>query len=72
MNSCTQSTGSATVPDIDYHALGCQLTSGSDCGSSDTNYLDTNAPDYQPGASTYTMVKLSGTTTCADVRAAAP
>ena len=43
-----------------------------DCGTSEASYLDSNAPNYQPGASTYTLVKLTGATTCAAVRAAAP
>jgi len=72
LNSCTQSTGSATVPDIDYHTIGCSLASGGDCSSAQASYLDSNGPNYQPGASTYTLVRLSGPTTCADVRAAVP
>jgi len=72
LNSCTQSTGSATVQDIDYHTIGCLLTSGGDCAAADVNQINTNAPNYQTGASTYTLVKLSGATTCTAVRAAAP
>jgi hypothetical protein len=72
LTSCTQASGAATAQDIDYHTLGCRLTSGSDCGSSDSNHLDTNGPNYQTGAATYTLTKLTGGTVCSDVRAALP
>jgi len=72
LNSCTQSSGAVTAQDIDFLTIGCGLSTGRDCGSSDIDHLTTNAPDYRPNAGTYTLVKVAGTASCTDVRAAAP
>jgi hypothetical protein len=72
LDSCSLSTGTASVQDIDYHTIGCWLTSSRDCASGDWGYLDNNGPDYQVNPATYRLVKLPGAGTCAEVRAAAP
>jgi hypothetical protein len=72
LTSCTQASGTATVPDIDFHTVGCRLTSNSDCNSSATSYLDSNAPNYQTGSGSFSMAKLTGGAACSDVRTALP
>jgi len=72
LSSCTQSTGSATAPDIDAHTIGCRLTGGSDCSSSQTNHLDTYQPNWRTQASSYSLIRLGSSATCANVRAALP
>jgi hypothetical protein len=72
LTSCTQASGNATVPDIDYHTVGCRLTSGSDCASSDTSYLDSNGPNYATSTGTFSLLKLASGAVCSDVRTALP
>jgi len=72
LNSCSASSGSATVQDVDYHTIGCRLASGSDCSNNDTNYLDTNGPNYQTGSASYTLTRVDANASCAQVRAALP
>jgi hypothetical protein len=72
LTSCTQASGTTNAQEIDYHTVGCRLTSNGDCGSSDTSHLDTNGPNYQTNSGSFTMLKLASTAVCSDVRAALP
>lgn len=72
LGSCTQSSGSATAPDVDAHTLGCRLTGGSSCSGTQAGYLDSNGPDWAPQASSYALEKVSASATCAEVRATLP
>jgi hypothetical protein len=73
LTSCTQSSGSATVQDIDSRTLGCRISGGSrDCNGSEQNHLDSNAPGYQTRPSTYTLTKVAAGSSCATVRATLP
>lgn len=72
MTSCTQASGSATAHGLNSHTLGCHLTSNKDCSTSDTSYLDSNAPAWQLGSSTYTLTKIANSGVCSDVRTALP
>jgi hypothetical protein len=73
LSSCTQSTGSATVPDVDAHTVGCRLTGGADCSDSQADYLDSQAPNWQVKTpTTYSLTRLGTASTCANVRAALP
>jgi hypothetical protein len=72
LTSCTMASGSATVQDIDSHTLGCRLTSGSDCSSTESSYLDSNGPNYQTGTASFTAIKVSDAAGCAEVRTALP
>jgi hypothetical protein len=73
LTSCTQSSGSAAAQDIDTHTLGCRISGGSrDCNASEQDHLDSNAPGYKTGASTFTLLKVANSATCTDVRTALP
>jgi hypothetical protein len=77
VTSCTRVDGTGKVAvlnnkaAIDTHILGCAHASdGADCAAGEAKLLDGAAPVYQPtGDSVITMVKVSATTTCADVKA---
>jgi hypothetical protein len=60
LDSCSLSTGSASVQDIDFHTIGCWLTTNRDGSSAEASYLDSNGPNYQTNPATYRLVKLTG------------
>jgi len=76
LSSCTQSSGTATVPDVDAHTLGCRRSgSTSDCTNAQGAYLDDAAPNWQVRSDvppSYGLVRLGSSATCANVRAALP
>jgi hypothetical protein len=72
LTSCTRASGPAAVTRFDAHTLGCRLTGGSDCGSSDSNYLDSNAPAYTPGSASFSLVKVANNASCSEIRSANP
>ena len=69
--SCTEVSGTATVPLLDTRIVGCDLGGdGGPCTPSQTAFLDSDYPDYTVGAAAYHQVMLPGeTATCADVLA---
>lgn len=71
LTSCSASSGSATVTSVDSRIIGCRLQSGTECSSTQSNFLDGNAIDYYVfNAATYALVKVADDATCADTRAA--
>jgi hypothetical protein len=72
LTSCTQISGNASSEGVDSHTIGCRLTTGTDCSTTQRNYLDSSAPIYQAGASSFTMVKVASNAACSDIRAAVP
>ena len=73
LTSCSQSSGGATVQNIDTHTLGCRISGDSrDCSDSEADFLDTRAPSFQPQAASYQLVKIDDNLGCSAVRAALP
>lgn len=73
LNSCTQSSGSATVSHIDTRIFGCDIAGSTrDCSSSEANFLDQNCLRYTVGSASYSLVKVADGASCAQVRAALP
>jgi hypothetical protein len=73
LNSCTGSSGSATVSHADTRIFGCnRSSSSSDCDSGEGDFLDSNQPNFGASSATYTLVKMTSTTTCAVVRSTLP
>jgi len=73
LTSCTQSSGTATVSNIDTRIFGCNRSeSSADCNASEGSFLDANHVDYQATSATYALVKIADTGTCADVRTELP
>lgn len=75
LTSCSSAAGSASVPDIDVHMVGCRLIGGLPCLSYQTEHIDEETPDYQVQSASYSMVRLGTpgqTFSCAQVRAALP
>jgi hypothetical protein len=40
--SCTETTGTVTVPEYNQHVVGCQVQAGSDCTAAEWQFLDDN------------------------------
>jgi len=77
LTSCTQASGAATVSFLDNHSLGCQLSTGGNCTSAETTFVDTNSPHFAStggvvGTATFQAQKLTGTATCPNVKTALP
>jgi len=73
LTSCTQSTGSASVTQVNTRIFGCNLSSSSsDCSSSEGNFLRDNHNVLNPGTATYEIVKIGDGATCSDARSALP
>jgi hypothetical protein len=74
-DTCSRSTGTLTVTNVEFTPLGCHTpaVSGSvpeaECNSTQTAFMNDNDPDWQPGTgSKVTMVRLTAGATCATVR----
>jgi hypothetical protein len=73
LSSCTKSTGSASITQLNTHVFGCNLADSSqDCGSSEGNFLDENTVIPTANSATYTLVKITDGATCATVRTTVP
>jgi hypothetical protein len=73
LNSCTQSSGAATVSHIDTRIFGCRISGGSsDCDSGEANFLDQNCLRYAVGTASYSLVRVANGASCSAVRAALP
>jgi hypothetical protein len=64
----------ASKPAIDSHVLGCTEIGGSQCttgSQSQASFVDNSQPVFTPsGNTTFTMIRMPDTATCADVRGA--
>ena len=52
--------------------MGCHVSGGDDCESSEINFIDTNRTIYEIVSATAQTKIVAETATCADVRAALP
>jgi hypothetical protein len=73
--SCTETTGTATVTQLNNHIAGCQIVDdGGPCTQAQYQFLDSNTTQYAPATGTFDAVQLTGgaSATCADVLAKLP
>jgi len=73
--SCTKTSGTATVTQLNNHIAGCAIVDdGGPCNAAQYQFLDGNTTQYQPGAGTFQSVQLTGgaSATCADALTALP
>lgn len=76
MTSCTDGSGTATVPLLQNHVIGCHVPAGDAstdraCTPAEYNFIDQNSTAYVVVSGTFQSKVVSGTT-CSDVRAAFP
>jgi hypothetical protein len=71
LETCTTSSGSASVRYLDTRIYGCSLDTG-ECSTGQADFLDQNCLNYTLGAATYRLVKIADAAACAAVRAALP
>jgi hypothetical protein len=84
VQDCNTITGQVTIPviaqkpAIDSHVLGCAQIDGGQCttgsSSSQASWVDNSQPVFTPSANgntTFKMIRMPASATCADVRAAA-
>jgi hypothetical protein len=67
--SCTEVSGTATVPVLNTRVVGCDVDGdGGLCTPEEAGFLDSEFPKYTVSAAAYRQVMLPGeTATCADV-----
>ncbi len=75
VDTCDKLSGSAEVatiagkPGLQSHIIGCIKDNGDPCNAQQTEFLDTNRPDFQPAnTSRFVSQRVPVTTTCAEVR----
>jgi hypothetical protein len=80
---CGHISGSVSIPKIpdttsgkyaiDSHVVGCNLTAGGICSSSQISFIDGTQPVFSPiGSGTFASVRLSAGASCLDVRTMLP
>lgn len=70
--SCDQASGPVTFTHFENHVIGCHVSGGGDCSSSEVNFVDQNRTIYEITGATAQTTIVGETATCADVRAALP
>ncbi len=81
-SSCTDTTGTATITQLNNHIAGCIRVEGSGmpasdggaCADLEYQFIDSNTTQYTPGTATFETKKLMGgaAATCSDVLTALP
>jgi len=73
LTGCSASAGAATVSHIDTGIFGCKIAgSARDCSAGEASFLDQNCLHYAVGSSTYGLLRVAESASCATVRAALP
>ncbi len=79
VQDCDHMAGTVAIPQInsksaiDSHVMGCALSAGGDCTTTQASFVDNTQPVFTPsGATDFHSVRLATGATCADVRAALP
>ena len=70
--SCDEASGPATFMHFDNHVVGCHVSGGGACSSSEVKFIDDNRTVYAVTSGTMATKVVPATATCADVRAAFP
>lgn len=75
LTTCDQLNGSLSVlqvasqPGLQSHIVGCIKDNGEPCTSTETGFLDTNRPDFQPATSSrFVSKRVDAAVSCAQVR----
>jgi hypothetical protein len=81
-SDCMNTSGTATIAQLNNHIAGCTRVAGSGtpasdggaCADLEYQFIDSNTTQYTPGTATFKTVKLTGgaSATCADVLTALP
>jgi hypothetical protein len=79
---CNHISGTTTIPKIpntssgkyaiDSHVIGCALTAGGNCSSSQISFIDGTQPVFSPTTATFTSIRLQTGGACSDVRTLLP
>jgi hypothetical protein len=79
VSDCDHMSGTVSIPQIggkaaiDSHVMGCALSAGGNCSSTQASFVDNTQPVFTPSGSTeFQSVRLAAGANCADVRAALP
>jgi hypothetical protein len=79
VQDCDHMAGTVAIPQIsskyaiDSHVMGCALTAGGDCTSTQASFVDNTQPVFTPsGPTTYASLRLPSGSTCATVRQRLP
>jgi len=64
--------GTANVTKFDNHVIGCHIQGGSECDTTQRNFVDSNRTVYTVTSATFSSKRIPSTATCADVRGALP
>jgi hypothetical protein len=70
--ACDRASGRATLMHLDNHVVGCHVSGGDACSSTEINFSDQNRTIYAITSATAETTVVAETATCADVRAALP
>jgi hypothetical protein len=70
--TCDQASGTATLMHLDNHVIGCHVSGGEACSSTEINFIDQNRTIYAITGATAETTVVADTASCADVRAALP
>jgi hypothetical protein len=71
-SSCEDASGTATVMHFDNHVIGCHVSGGGACSSTEVKFIDDNRTIYSVTSATITTKIVADGASCADVRAALP
>lgn len=70
--SCTDASGTVDFTHFDNHVIGCHVSGGGACSSSEVQFIDDNRTIYAVTSATIATKIVADGATCADVRAALP
>lgn len=71
LDTCSRSSGVATMGAVDLRIFGCnRADSTQDCSSTEGGFVDANTPNVSRGAASYVLQRLPDGSNCAAVRAA--
>jgi hypothetical protein len=72
-DGCPQTySGTANVTKFENHVIGCHVSGGGECSSSQSKFVDDNRTIFTVNSATYESKVVDDAATCADVRTALP
>jgi len=73
VNGCPETySGTANVTKFDNHVIGCHIQGGSECDTTQRNFVDSNRTVFTVTSATFSSKRVADAASCADVRAALP
>lgn len=70
--SCSELIGNLNFSSFDSHVVGCRISGGADCTTTQRDQADSSRPLATPSSATLRAIKVAANSTCAAVRAALP